>query len=142
VAIAFGKVPHPVFRNRPITKPENFGQNDLGQRTVKGVVWHRMIGTLEGTFMHFSSPNVAALTDYGVGVEAQDGAAKDGIIDRYNDPLGRQAPMTPPLPMGMGRCSSTSTVSTPSTAIRRPSRSAASPTTFPYPRSPASPSPT
>jgi hypothetical protein len=89
--LTFGRVPHPIFRDRPILKPEDFGQNDLGQRTVKGVVWHRMIGHLEGTFNHFSNPNVAALTDYGVGVLAQDGLALDGVIDRYNDPLGRQS---------------------------------------------------
>lgn len=91
MALTFGRVPHPAFRDRPIAKPENFGQNDLGQRTVKGVVWHRMIGHLNGTYQHFSNPNVAALTDYGVGVLAQDGAALDGVIDRYNDPLGRQS---------------------------------------------------
>jgi hypothetical protein len=87
----FGNVPHPAFQDRPIVKAENFGQNNLGQRTVKGVVWHRMIGTLWGTDAYFRMENVAALTDYGIGVEAQDGANNDGLILRWNNPLGVQS---------------------------------------------------
>ena len=91
MALQYGRVPHPQFRDKPIVKPSGFGQDNLGQRRVKGVVWHRMIGTLNGTYQHFTSPKVAALTDYGVGVLAQDGAALDGVIDRYNDPEGFQS---------------------------------------------------
>jgi hypothetical protein len=91
VAITFGKVPHPAFKDRPITKAEGHGQNDLGQRSVKGVVWHRMIGTLWGTDAYFRFDTTDALTDYGIGVEAQDGATNDGVIIRWNDPLGRQS---------------------------------------------------
>lgn len=88
--LVFGKVTHPAFIDRPISKPEGKGQNDLGQRTVKGVVWHRILGTLWGTDSYFRGP-VAALTDYGVGVLATDGEARDGQILRWNDPLGRQS---------------------------------------------------
>jgi hypothetical protein len=42
VSITFGKVPHPAYQNRPITKAEGVGQNNLGKRTVKGVSWHRV----------------------------------------------------------------------------------------------------
>jgi hypothetical protein len=88
--LTFGKVPHPAFQDRPIQKPEGNGQNNLGQRSVKGVVWHRILGTLWGTDSYFRGP-VGALTDYGVGVQATDGDAHDGEILRWNDPLGVQS---------------------------------------------------
>ena len=86
----FGRAPHPDYVDRPISKPEGNGQNDLGQRSVKGVVLHRILGTLWGTDSYFRGP-VGALTDYGVGVASIDGAERDGQILRWNDPLGRQA---------------------------------------------------
>jgi len=88
--LVYGKVPHPPFLDRPIQKPEGAGQNNLGQRTVKGVVWHRILGTLWGTDSYFRGP-VQALTDYGVGVQATDGDAHDGEILRWNNPLGHQS---------------------------------------------------
>lgn len=88
--LVFGTVPHPAFQDRPITKPEGNGQNDLGQRSVRGVVWHRILGTLWGTDSYFRGP-VGALTDYGVGVQATDGDGNDGVILRWNDPLGSQS---------------------------------------------------
>lgn len=88
--LVFGRVPHPAVRDRPVTKPEGFGQNNLGKREVKGVAWHRMLGTLNGTFQHFSSPTVASLTDYGIGVLSIDGG-NDGVIDQYNNPEGFQS---------------------------------------------------
>jgi hypothetical protein len=87
----FHRVPHPVYEDHPIVKAENQGQNNLGTRTVKGVVWHRMIGTLRGTDTYFGFPTTRALTDYGVGVLAQDGPQDDGVIIRWNDPLGIQS---------------------------------------------------
>lgn len=90
MALTFGLVPHPTFRDIPITKPEDRGQDNLGRRTVKGVVWHRILGSLDGTTQHFSNPGVFALTDYGVGVQVTDGA-KAGVIYRWNDPLGVQS---------------------------------------------------
>lgn len=91
VAIVFGRVPHPDFQDRPITKPEGVGQNNLGKREVKGVVWHRMLGSLNGTDGYFRNPNVAALTDYGVGVASTDGNTYDGVIYKWNNPLGYQS---------------------------------------------------
>ena len=91
MAITFGQVPHPAYLDRPIVKAEGAGQNNLGKRSVKGVVWHRMIGTLWGTDSYFRMANVDALTDYGIGVAAQDGAGNDGVIIRWNDPLGSQS---------------------------------------------------
>lgn len=91
MAVQFGRCPHPAYQDRPIVKAEGHGQNDLGQRTVKGVVYHRMIGTLWGTDAYFRLDHVDALTDYGIGVEAQDGTQNDGLIIRWNDPLGRQS---------------------------------------------------
>lgn len=91
MSLTFGKVPHPPYQNRPIWKPEGAGQNNLGKRSVKGVTWHRVWGSLWGTDTHFRQPNVGALTDYGVGVKAQDGVANAGLILRWNDPLGFQS---------------------------------------------------
>lgn len=91
VAGPFGNVKHPDYQDRPISKKEGQGQDDLGQRTVKGVVLHRIVGTLWGTDTYFRGPGVYALTDYGVGVGTADGAAHDGEILRWNDPLGRQS---------------------------------------------------
>jgi hypothetical protein len=86
--ITFGRVPHPSFTDRLITeKPEGIGWSALGKRKPKGVVLHRMLGTLWGTDGWFRNPTVEALTDYGVGVQAIDGA-NDGVILRWNDPTG------------------------------------------------------
>jgi hypothetical protein len=89
--ITYGKVPHPPFEDRPIWKPEGAGQNNLGKRSVEGVVWHRILGTLWGTDGYFRQSGVKALTDYGVGVAATDGAGRAGQILRWNDPLGNQS---------------------------------------------------
>ena len=91
MAVQFGRVPHPAFLDRPITKPEGVGMDSLGKRSVKGVVLHRMIGTLWGTDSYFRMPSVGALTDYGVGTIGTDGAGSDGTIIRFNDPLGYQS---------------------------------------------------
>lgn len=89
--ITFGLVPHPDFTDHPLTKAEGNGQNNLGQRKVLGVVYHRMIGSLMGTDGYFAMPSTGALTDYGVGVAATDGTANDGRIIRWNNPLGHQS---------------------------------------------------
>lgn len=88
MSAVFGNVPHPAYQNRIIVKPEGGGQNNLGRRTVKGVVWHRILGSLWGTDGYFRMASVNALTDYGVGVLATDGAVNDGLILRWNDPEG------------------------------------------------------
>lgn len=91
MSIIFGRVPHPAYQDRPIAKPEGRGQNNLGYRMIKGVVWHRILGSLWGTDTYFRRSDVNALTDYGIGVAAKDGAANDGLILRWNNPLGLQS---------------------------------------------------
>ena len=89
--LQFGRVPHPVYQDRYISNSTAW--NDLGKRGAKCVVWHRMYGTLWGTDSYFrGEASGRALTDYGVGVSATDGANQAGVILRWNDPLGRRAP--------------------------------------------------
>jgi hypothetical protein len=91
VSITYGNVPHPAYHDRPIWKAEGKGQNNLGKRTVKGVVWHRMLGSLTGTDGWFRRGDVDGLTDYGIGVQSTDGKTLNGVIYRWNDPLGYQS---------------------------------------------------
>jgi hypothetical protein len=87
-ALVFGRVPHPPYVDRLILKPEGVGWDNLGKRTPRGIVLHRMIGSLQGTDSWFRRPEVKSLTDYGVGVAATDGAKLAGTIYRWNDPRG------------------------------------------------------
>lgn len=89
--IIFGLVPHPPYHLRPISKPNGFGMDNLGQRTPKGVVWHRMLGGLASTETYFRMPTTDALTDYGIGVGGYDAKALNGVIYRWNDPHGFQS---------------------------------------------------
>lgn len=86
MSAVFGNVPHPAYHDRPIWKAEGKGQNNLGKRTVKGVVWHRILGSLKGTDGYFRRGDVNALTDYGVGVKATDGTALAAINERLGTP--------------------------------------------------------
>jgi len=87
----FGRVPHPLYQNRIVTSSRAW--DDLGPRTIRAAVWHRMHGTLWGTDSYFRGAAVTkALTDYGVGVAATDGAQQAGALLRWNDPNGRRAP--------------------------------------------------
>jgi hypothetical protein len=89
--ITFGNVPHPIYQNRIIQNSTAW--NDLGKRGGKAVVWHRIYGSLWGTDGYFrGEASGRALTDYGVGVAATDGAANAGVILMWNDPFGRRAP--------------------------------------------------
>jgi hypothetical protein len=91
MAITFGKVPKPVTQNRLVTN--SLAWDDLGKRTIRGVVWHRIYGSLWGTDGYFRGEAVGkALTDYGVGVTATDGAGNDGVGLMWNDPTGRRSP--------------------------------------------------
>jgi hypothetical protein len=89
--ITFGNVPHPTYQNRIIQNSTAW--NDLGKRGGKCVVWHRVYGSLWGTDGYFrGEASGKALTDYGVGVSATDGAGQAGVILMWNDPFGRRAP--------------------------------------------------
>lgn len=90
----FGQVPHPAAREDWCTDRQNMAWDSLGQRTPRGVVLHRMIGTLWGTSSWFKqgAGRSPSLTDYGVGVGSIDGAANDGLILRWNDPTGAARP--------------------------------------------------
>jgi len=89
--VTFGNVPHPAVDIRDI--PNNTAWNNLGQRTIRSICWHRMLGTLWGTDSWFRGGGASsALTDYGLGVAASDGAGEAGHLMRWNDPRGRRAP--------------------------------------------------
>jgi hypothetical protein len=94
MAITFGNVPHPPFTDRYIPDSENRAWDDLGPRRALGVCQHSMIGSLSGTDKWFRYPRSdgkwpTGLTDYGIG-GSTDGAL-DGVIWRWNDPLGRRS---------------------------------------------------
>jgi hypothetical protein len=91
--VRFGLVPEPMWNDQYIEKPAGHGYGDYGTRRFRGIVLHRMAGTLVGTRSHFratSGHGLDALTDWGIG-GALDGPL-DGHIDRYNDPDGRRSP--------------------------------------------------
>jgi hypothetical protein len=108
--VQFGRVPHPPFEDRLIPDELNAAWDDLGQRTVKGVVLHRMQGTNWGTDSYFrtvppggagacqgaqNDPRIGewggcrGLTDFGVDHES-------GQILRWNDPTGAAHPGVSP----------------------------------------------
>ncbi|MGI8548118.1 MAG: hypothetical protein ACR2M1_12440, partial [Gemmatimonadaceae bacterium] len=89
----FGRVPMFGYADRQFVtknKAEGDGWDNLGQRDVLGIVLHRMLGSLTGTDQFFGMPGVGALTDYGMGVAAQDGNLA-GYIYQWNDPYGYRA---------------------------------------------------
>lgn len=92
VNLTFGNVTHPPFQDRLVTDEQSGAWDDLGQRQALGVCRHSMIGTLEGTDGWFRRGIGVSdgLTDYGIGGSA-DGAL-DGVIFRWNDPLGGAHP--------------------------------------------------
>lgn len=104
-ALTFGRVPMPPFIIKDIPTFPGMAMDLLGQRQNHGVVWHRMLGGLEGTLEQFNIPKTG-LTDYGIGNGITDGAALDGVIWRYNDPKGKRAgwatgPVTKPWGDGL-----------------------------------------
>jgi hypothetical protein len=87
--ITYGRVPLPAMQDRIVTNSTAW--DDLGARIIRGVVWHRMLGTLLGTDGYFRGEAAdRALTDYGIGV-GTDGA-NDGVVFKWNDPRGRRSP--------------------------------------------------
>lgn len=91
VAITFGNVPIFGHTDRYISdKREGFGWDNLGKRNPKFITLHRMVGSLTGTDGWFRRSDVSSITDYGVGIQAVDGA-KAGHIYRWNDPTGHRS---------------------------------------------------
>jgi hypothetical protein len=89
--LQFGRVPMFAFTDRQAqmrNKPEGVGWDNLGKRNPKFIALHRIWGNLWGTDGYFANPSVQALTDFGVGVAAEDGAANAGLILKWTDPLG------------------------------------------------------
>lgn len=84
----FDNILHPPFVDRLIPDEQTSAWNDLGPRKPVGVCQHSMVGTLWGTDRWFRRGAASSgLTDYGIG-GATDGARWDGVILRWNDPLG------------------------------------------------------
>jgi hypothetical protein len=94
MSINFGNISHPPFVDRLIPDVQNRAWDDLGPRRPLGVCQHSMLGSLWGTDEYFRrGPASRALTDYGIG-GATDGPQWDGVILRWNDPLGRPSSVT------------------------------------------------
>lgn len=88
MALTFGNVPEPKIEKRILTNKEaveGHGWDNLGKRNPKAIALHRMVGTLWGTDSYFRMPNIASLTDFGLGVGVVDGAANAGKILQWND---------------------------------------------------------
>jgi hypothetical protein len=81
--IVFGKVPRPAVKDRVIPDANNWAWDNLGRRSIYGIVYHRMIGTLWGTDGWFrGGGGGSGLTDYGID-------NKNGEILKWNDPYGK-----------------------------------------------------
>lgn len=81
-------IPLPPIKNRIIPDSQNRAWDSLGQRVVKGIVLHRMQGTLWGTdgwFRTIPGGGTGGLTDYGID-------AITGEMVVWNDPLGKASP--------------------------------------------------
>lgn len=87
----FGKVPRPKIVNRIIPDYQNIAWDDLGPRRMKGIVYHRQVGTNWGTdgwFRMLWQPNgkpgggQIGLTDFGVDHNT-------GEILQWNDHEGK-----------------------------------------------------
>jgi hypothetical protein len=80
--LVFGKVPVPKnFQDRQIPDAQNHAWDNLGQRVLRGIVYHRMLGTLWGTDAYFRQ-GAQGLTDWGLDHNT-------GELLRWNDYLGR-----------------------------------------------------
>jgi hypothetical protein len=88
MGITYHQVPNPGIEKRILTDKqaiEGHGWDDLGKRNPKFIALHRMLGNLWGTDQYFRDPDVASLTDFGIGIAAIDGAANAGKILQWND---------------------------------------------------------
>jgi hypothetical protein len=95
--LVFGRVPHPPVTDRVIPDAHNVAWSRLGERTVRGVVYHRMLGSLWGTDGWFRTLDQAngdpgggrlGLTDYGID-------AGSASLLKWNEPTGIARPSVP-----------------------------------------------
>lgn len=88
--IVFGRVPRPAIVDRTIPDANNWAWDDLGQRTIRGIVYHRQLGTNWGTDGWFRGGGGGkGLTDYGIDNNT-------GEILKWNDPYGVGKPGVSP----------------------------------------------
>lgn len=84
-AITFGRVPKPAnYEERIIAPGVNTAWDNLGPRIPRGLVLHRMLGTLAGTDSYFrGAAKGSACTDFGIG---------QGKVYRWTKPGANVAP--------------------------------------------------
>jgi hypothetical protein len=76
-----GLIPEAGYADRLIADANNSAWDNLGQRVVRGVTLHRMLGSLEGTDTYFRN-GAAGLTDMGA-------KASSDLVYRWNDETGK-----------------------------------------------------
>lgn len=92
-------VPLPPFQSRIVTDAQNDKWDNLGPRSVKGFVLHRMLGSLDGTDAYFRrGTDSTGLTDWG-------SSATSGRVYLWNSPTGAASPGASPnkSPWASGR---------------------------------------
>jgi hypothetical protein len=83
--LTFGRVPRPTIIDRLIPDANNTAWDRLGQRYVRGIVYHRQLGTNWGTdgyFRNLATGGRKGLTDYGID-------SQTGETLKWNDPWGK-----------------------------------------------------
>lgn len=94
LAITYGKVPKPKWTERLIPDSQNSAWDNLGPRLMRGIVYHRQVGTNWGTDGWFrmmwqsngqKGGGQMGLTDFGVD-------CKNGETLRWNDHTGKAWP--------------------------------------------------
>lgn len=86
VTYTFGRVALPPFTERLIPDKQTVSWDNLGQRAVHGVVYHRMLGSLASTDSWFRQS--AANGGKGVGLTDWGVDHRTGLTYRWNDPRG------------------------------------------------------
>jgi hypothetical protein len=76
-----GLIPEAGYADRLIPDANNSAWDNLGQRVIRGVTLHRMLGGLEGTDTYFRN-GAAGLTDMGA-------KASSDLVYRWNDETGK-----------------------------------------------------
>ncbi len=96
MTLVFHQITHPPFIDRLIPDNETSAWDNLGPLEQIGVCRHTMVGYLNSTDRWFRNElgrKAGGLTTYGVG-GPWDGPALNGVIYRWNDPLGKAHTVT------------------------------------------------